>query len=225
MQTRTATAALIAAALAASAAADTTQLGPSRYLVDEGTTFSIGNNGISDFLFNWTDDSGTVTDEPDPTLVLVAGQTYIFVRTTGFHPFVICNDTLPISGSDGNYTRDTTDGAVIDAATLQPIADFTADPAPTSDFIEWTPGVDDVGIYYFTCRITGHLGMAGSIEIVEPDTPCAADTNGDGMLTPADFTAWIAAFNAMASACDQNGDGSCTPADFTAWIANYNAGC
>jgi len=25
--------------------------------------------------------------------------------------------------------------------------------------------------------------------------------------------------------CDQNSDGSCTPADFTAWIAGYNAGC
>ena len=224
MQTRT-TVALIAAALTSSAAADTTQLGPSRYLVDEGTTFSIGNNGISDFLFTWTDDSGTVTDEPDPTLVLVAGQTYNFQRTTSIHPFVICNDTLPISGSDGMFVRDTTDGAVIDAATLQPIADFTADPAPTSDFIEWTPTVSDVGIYYFTCRITVHLGMAGSIEIVEPDAPCPADTNGDGSLTPADFTAWIAAFNAMAPACDQNGDTTCTPADFTAWIANFNAGC
>jgi len=224
MITRTATA-LIAATIAMSAAADTTQLGPNRYLVDTGVTFSIGNSGISDFLFNWSDAGGTFTDEADPTLVLVAGQTYIFQRTTSIHPFVICNDTLPISGSDGNYTRGTTDGAVIDAATLQPIADFTADPAPTSDFISWTPTASDVGVYYFTCRITGHLGMAGSIEVVEPDTPCPADTNGDGSLTPADFTAWIAAFNAMAPECDQNGDGSCTPADFTAWIANFNAGC
>ncbi len=54
---------------------------------------------------------------------------------------------------------------------------------------------------------------------------CVADTNGDGSLTPADFTAWIAAFNAMSAACDQNADSLCTPADFTAWIANYNAGC
>ncbi len=54
---------------------------------------------------------------------------------------------------------------------------------------------------------------------------CVADVNGDGILSPADFTAWIAAFNAQAPGCDQNGDGSCTPADFTAWIANFNAGC
>ena len=58
-----------------------------------------------------------------------------------------------------------------------------------------------------------------------PAPTCTADTNGDGMLSPADFSAWVAAFNAMTPACDQNGDGSCTPADFSAWVANYNAGC
>ncbi|GAB5496604.1 MAG: hypothetical protein Phyf2KO_16840 [Phycisphaerales bacterium] len=54
---------------------------------------------------------------------------------------------------------------------------------------------------------------------------CAADVNGDGMLTPTDFTAWINAFNNSLPQCDQNSDGACTPTDFTAWIANYNAGC
>ena len=54
---------------------------------------------------------------------------------------------------------------------------------------------------------------------------CPADTNKDGFLTPADFNAWILAFNAKAPLCDQNADGNCTPADFNAWIANFNAGC
>ncbi|RNC80382.1 MAG: hypothetical protein ED559_00775 [Phycisphaera sp.] len=54
---------------------------------------------------------------------------------------------------------------------------------------------------------------------------CPADTNNDGVLTPADFTAWINAFNNDLPECDQNADGSCTPTDFTAWIANFNAGC
>jgi len=52
-----------------------------------------------------------------------------------------------------------------------------------------------------------------------------ADANGDGALTPADFTAWIALFNTNRPGCDQNRDGSCNPADFTAWIAGFNAGC
>ena len=55
--------------------------------------------------------------------------------------------------------------------------------------------------------------------------PCLPDVNGDGVLTPADFTAWIAAFNAGDPAADQNEDGSVAPSDFTAWIANFNAGC
>ena len=52
-----------------------------------------------------------------------------------------------------------------------------------------------------------------------------ADTNGDGEVSPADFNAWIVAFNNQAPECDQNGDGLCTPADFNAWIANFNQGC
>lgn len=54
---------------------------------------------------------------------------------------------------------------------------------------------------------------------------CPADVNGDQLVDPADFTAWLAAFNANSLECDQNADGLCTPADFTAWISNYNAGC
>ncbi|MEO1583902.1 MAG: GC-type dockerin domain-anchored protein [Planctomycetota bacterium] len=54
---------------------------------------------------------------------------------------------------------------------------------------------------------------------------CPADVNGDGLLSPADFTAWILAFNDRSPACDQNGDGACTPADFTAWVIGFNAGC
>lgn len=54
---------------------------------------------------------------------------------------------------------------------------------------------------------------------------CPADTNGDGQLTPADFNAWVLAFNAQAPACDQNGDGGCDPSDFNAWILNFNGGC
>ena len=54
---------------------------------------------------------------------------------------------------------------------------------------------------------------------------CAADTNGDGALTPADFNAWILAFNTGSSTCDQNGDGQCNPGDFNAWILNFNQGC
>lgn len=58
-----------------------------------------------------------------------------------------------------------------------------------------------------------------------PPLACPADVNGDGVVTPADFSAWITAFNTMSPGCDQNGDGDCTPADFSAWITNFNNGC
>lgn len=54
---------------------------------------------------------------------------------------------------------------------------------------------------------------------------CVADTNGDGILTPADFNAWILAYNNGNAIADQNGDGQLSPADFNAWILNFNAGC
>ena len=74
--------------------------------------------------------------------------------------------------------------------------------------------------------LASQLGELSQYVILPPTGPgCLADTNSDGMLSPADFSAWVAAFNASAPVCDQNDDGSCTPADFSAWVANYNAGC
>jgi hypothetical protein len=54
---------------------------------------------------------------------------------------------------------------------------------------------------------------------------CVADVNGDGMLSPADFSSWVSSFNAQGPGCDQNADGLCTAADFSSWISNFNAGC
>ncbi|MCB9835760.1 MAG: hypothetical protein H6808_03470 [Phycisphaera sp.] len=54
---------------------------------------------------------------------------------------------------------------------------------------------------------------------------CIADINGDGMLTPTDFTAWIVAYNAGDLAADCNRNGTLEPADFSAWVASWVAGC
>ena len=53
---------------------------------------------------------------------------------------------------------------------------------------------------------------------------CAADTNGDGVLTPADFNAWVIAFNAQVPGCEQNVDALCAPADLNSSILNFNTG-
>ena len=48
--------------------------------------------------------------------------------------------------------------------------------------------------------------------------------NADGTLAPADYNAFIMAFNADLPKADQNGDGALTPADLNAWIINNNTG-
>jgi plastocyanin len=211
-----------AASFTASAVADTTLLRPDVYLVDEGVAFGIANDGASDFLFSWTDASGTFADIADPTIILVAGQTYTFTRTSGMHPFVITDDTLPVSGSDGSYVRDTQDGDTIDDATLKPIADFTADPAPTDDFISWTPAEADAGTYYYTCRVTGHTGMAGRIRVVPS---CYADYNGDGDVNTLDVLAFLNEWNAGLLNADVNLDGDINTLDVLEFLNQWNAGC
>ena len=54
---------------------------------------------------------------------------------------------------------------------------------------------------------------------------CPADVNGDGLLTPTDFNAWILAYNQRDLLADQNFDGVVTPSDFASWILNWNSGC
>ena len=95
-------------------------------------------------------------------------------------------------------------------ATSQLRLRFTAADNDPGDVVE--AGVDAISLRAFECE--------------DPNT-CdnPADTNNDGAVTPADFNAWIAAFNANAPECDQNADTICTPADFNAWIVNFNLGC
>lgn len=56
-----------------------------------------------------------------------------------------------------------------------------------------------------------------------PERFCA-DQNSDGLVTPADFGAWISNFNANDPRADVNGDSTVSPADFGAWISQFNLG-
>ena len=101
------------------------------------------------------------------------------------------------------------------------LSDFGIDPGPDA--------ILRVNAISADCTtVVGLVGDAGgnnrAFRLKLPP-PCYADTNFDGMVTPADFIAWIAAFNDREFACDQNQDGRCDPADFTGWILNFNAGC
>ncbi|RNC82424.1 MAG: hypothetical protein ED559_11785 [Phycisphaera sp.] len=97
--------------------------------------------------------------------------------------------------------------------------------------LEWKQDFEFIAIDGFPITLSLYQPVAWAYEttpdtpIMVPDDPCLADVNGDGMATPADFTAWINAYNNNLPTCDQNGDNACTPTDFTAWVNNFNSGC
>lgn len=152
--------------------AATTLLSDSRYSVDASVNFSVTNEGASNFLFTWIDTNGTFSNVADPTLVLTAGQTYTFERASSFHPFIIMDSSYAfIAGSDGEYVRTSSSAVAMSDATLTPVADFTSDPGG-GDPITWTPGVSDVGTYWYTCEVTGHGGMTGRIDVIPEPSTC-----------------------------------------------------
>ncbi len=216
---------IIATLIAAStlAHADTTQTGPDSYTIDAGVTLNIQSIGSSSFIVSWEDGSGTFSAF-DPTITLSAGETYVFDNQTFSHPFRITNDTLPVSGTDGSFTRTTSDITVINNASLQPIADFTSDPQPQDDPITWTPGNDDAGVYYYTCLVLSHAGMTGKI-VIEAPASCPADLTGEGELNFFDVSAFLSAFNAMDPIADFTDDGVFNFFDVSAFLSAFNAGC
>ena len=161
---------LFLATLTFSAQAVTTSVSPSIYSVTERVTFSLATNGASDFLFSWTDPTGapanSFTNIVDPTLRLTIGQTYTFQRTSTSHPFVIMNNTISsfITGTDGSFSRTTSDFTTISNATI-----FTANPGSPGVAVSWTPTV--IGDYFYTCSVGSHGGMTGKIVTVpEPSS-------------------------------------------------------
>ncbi len=126
----------------------------------------------------------------------------------------VAGGSAATSAGGGAFTQ-TREGelTVIDLATLT-VVDQVDTGQPNASY---AASADGATIVYAS---PGADGLA----LVREDN-CVADTNGDGLLTPADFNGWIIAFNTQSPACDQNADGLCTPADFNAWIINFNNGC
>lgn len=109
-----------------------------------------------------------------------------------------------------------------------PVAEAkTRPPAARVDRFDWTSTLVGMSHGYHTVTAVAleESGRGGVVTHTFFVDTCLADVNKDGVATPGDFTAWIAAFNAGDPNADQNGDGVIDPSDFTAWIANFNAGC
>ena len=70
------------------------------------------------------------------------------------------------------------------------------------------------------------IDPAGDIQVwTSQISACWADFDGDGVVTPADANAFIAAFNAGSLRADGNCDGALTLADFTAFVTAFILGC
>lgn len=152
------------------ARAVTTNLGPDPlasnttvFGVNEGVIFTIDNNASSDFTFNWTDPlGGSFSSIADPSLILTLGQTYTFQRISNNHPFALMDASAIslISNNNLNYSRNQ-DSTLIQSATF-----LTANPPPGAA-VTWTPNAP--GTYFYTCTVTIHTDMVGSITVVVPE--------------------------------------------------------
>ncbi|RNC81683.1 MAG: hypothetical protein ED559_07820 [Phycisphaera sp.] len=109
----------------------------------------------------------------------------------------LCNDP---NNAGGAWSENSSDTEVND------------DLDPNNDVQDWFGIVPDFV----------ELGLAIRFRVETDQGQDCCDANGDGACSPADFTAWINAFNNNLPQCDINQDGSCTPADFTAWISAFN---
>ena len=85
--------------------------------------------------------------------------------------------------------------------------------------------LDEAILPFVTLQMPCDLIVLNENECAGLSNECPADVNQDGQLTPADFTAWIVAYNASDLRADLNGNGTLEPADFSAWIASWVAGC
>lgn len=68
------------------------------------------------------------------------------------------------------------------------------------------------------------FSLCGSVAQGQCGSYCLADQNQDGMVTGADYAAWVTNYNNQDPLADVNQDGSVTAADFSAWVSEYNQG-
>lgn len=189
------------------------------------------------------DDVVTITGLAiDHSLASLSGQSQLSDIVIDFGQLDV-DETSPVLGYSVWNIAPSVYAANLDIDSVMVIGDagtFATDITPLSGILpgesaDFQVEIDTqtIGTYEATAIITlsdeDLPGAAGPVQLTVTFKgrigACVADTNGDGSVTPADFSAWVAAFNSGADECDQNGDGVCSPADFSAWVSNFNAGC
>ncbi len=102
--------------------------------------------------------------------------------------------------------------------TLIRIDDPTGTYSVTGEF-------DDVSVLLFDDRISPTPELIYLPDRVDVRFYCRADVNRDASVTPADFTAWLNAYQQGNPLADMNNDGTLSSSDFTRWVELFNRGC
>lgn len=162
----------------------TTAIGGGIYYVTEGVSFEIYAYSSGSFLFSWTDPDGTEFNNiQDPTLHLTIGETYTFERSSTGNPLRLTTDQLPVekvpSVAGPYYRRTTEDLDEIDAASLTPLADFTADPSGVDgvlagDVVVLNVTASIIGTLYYTSLVPGNSEMTGLLIVEDTSGSTAA---------------------------------------------------
>lgn len=100
-----------------------------------------------------------------------------------------------------------------------------SDGAPSGNFVvdDQFDVLNDIADWNGIVTDFVSLGMMFRISVASMGDDDCCDINQSGTCTAADFSAWVAAFNAQSPHCDVNQSGDCTAADFSAWVAAFNA--
>jgi hypothetical protein len=211
-------------------AEDTFTLAAGSYTVLVDGTFQTKSNGpVSDYgsLGEYTIDLEVVLP-PEPVVI-----TYPSGLPSDLDEATATD--LLINIDPGTFTLDTDELFILYSVNFNvPFNRVDLVPQGGDNYIATLPAgaCDDEFFYNIHVNTTTGPEIVDPSDVLNPfmatvvcDSECLADVNGDGSVTPTDFTAWVNAFNNNLPTCDQNGDGACTPTDFTAWVANFNAGC
>ncbi|MEO1584172.1 MAG: GC-type dockerin domain-anchored protein [Planctomycetota bacterium] len=142
-------------------------------------------------------------------------------RLDGFN---LLTNEYSVTGGNGTQSANTTIGG---PNTGSDGASFAND-FEIIEFTGVTPVADDNNIIVEAAVVDGTFAVISIIEIITEDvvapTRLCADQNGDGLVTPSDFTSWVLNFNSSNLLADANQDGLVTPADFTSWVLAFNQG-
>ncbi|MEL7482759.1 MAG: GC-type dockerin domain-anchored protein [Planctomycetota bacterium] len=188
-----------------------------------------------------TDFSGITTNVLNPSTLTFNDPSYVYlggdVTVTGWY---LIPEDMPLEGASSGikleFRRQNSSiyAAFEDLSVTGDTAgqwveySFTVtddDMLAVGDFPPYAVAVTVLPLRFGDTTSTGTVFWDDLCIVQAEETDCPADVNGDGDVNPADFNAWVIAFNNQAPECDQNGDGFCNPADFNAWVLNFNNGC